>query len=163
MTQVIGGPRSIDFGRPESDAARGPAAFGVCEDGAAILEFVLVLPILLTLLGGAFELGRVLLVDAALEDGVRGGARYLARVADPYCRPACSIDTAHAIAMARERILENTRLAATSLRVYPVPDTDPGVIVMRAEADVAVDLLGWVGLAPSIHLAATHRESRIAE
>ena len=138
-------------------------ALGACEDGAAILEFVLVLPILLALLGGAFELGRILLIDAALEDGVHGGARYLARVADPYCRPVCSADAAYAITIARERILENTQLAAARLRVYPVPDTDLGVIAMRAEADVSVDLLGWVGLAPSVHLTATHRESRIAE
>ncbi len=64
-----------------------PLSLGACEDGAAILEFVLVLPILLALVGGAFELGRILLVDAALEAGVRGGARYLARVADPSCNP----------------------------------------------------------------------------
>ncbi len=70
-----------------SEGEAAPTSLAACEDGAAILEFVLVLPIMLALLGGAFELGRILLVDAALEAGVRGGARYLARVPDPSCNP----------------------------------------------------------------------------
>lgn len=139
------------------------ATFAGGEDGAAILEFVLVLPILLAVLGGGFELGRVLLIDAALEAAVRGGARYLARVADPGCEPGCSAGAAHAVAAARARILENTGLQAARLRVYPVVGVDPGIVALRAEADVAVDLLGWVGLSPTIHLAATHRESRVVE
>lgn len=159
----MGSPPPAGSRKRSSEAARGAAELVGCDDGAAILEFVLVLPILLALLGGAFELGRVLLVDAALEAGVRGGARYLARVADPFCRPTCSVDAAHAVAIARERILDNSRLPAANLHVYPVADTDPGTVALRAEADVSVDLLGWVGLAPTIRLAATHRESRIVE
>ena len=139
------------------------AALAAGDDGAAILEFVLVLPILLALLGGVLELGRVLLIDAALDAGVRGGARYLARVADPRCNPGCSAGAAYAVAATRERILENTGLAAGRLRVYPVMGSDPGIVALRAEADVAVDLLGWVGLGPTLHLSATHRESRVVE
>lgn len=133
------------------------------EEGAAILEFVLVLPIMLALLGGTFELGRVLLIDAALESGVRGGARYLARVSDPFCSPACSAGAAHAIGVARDRILENTRLPASHLRIHPLPDPGPGRVGLQAEADVPVDLLGWAGIAPTLRLTATHRESRVVE
>ncbi len=140
-----------------------PMALGACEEGAAILEFVLVLPILLALVGGAFELGRILLVDAALEAGVRGGARYLARVADPSCNPGCSPGAAHALSLARDRILENTRLAPSRLRVEPLTDAGPGHVGLRAEADVSVDLLGWAGLSPTIRLSATHRESHVGE
>lgn len=140
-----------------------PSSLGACEDGAAILEFVLVLPILLALVGGAFELGRILLVDAALEAGVRGGARYLARVADPSCNPGCSPGAAHAMSLARDRILENTRLAPARLRIEPLADAGPGHIGLKAEADVSVDLLGWAGLSPTIRLSATHRESHVGE
>lgn len=140
-----------------------PITLGACEEGAAILEFVLVLPILLALVGGAFELGRILLIDAALEAGVRGGARYLARVADPSCTPGCTPGAAHAMTLARERILENTRLAPSHLRIAPLADAGPGHVGLRAEADVSVDLLGWAGLSPTIRLSATHRESHVVE
>ena len=142
---------------------RAPDSLAGSEDGAAILEFVLVLPILLALLGGAFELGRILLVDAALEAGVRGGARYLARVPDPSCTPGCSPGAAHALSLARDRILENTRLAPARLRVETLTEPGLGHVGLRAEADVAVDLLGWTGLAPTIRLSATHRESHVVE
>ncbi|MCJ2011933.1 TadE/TadG family type IV pilus assembly protein [Methylobacterium sp. J-076] len=138
-------------------------SLAACEDGAAILEFVLVLPIMLVLLGGAFELGRILLVDAALEAGVRGGARYLARVADPFCNPGCSPGAAHAMSLARDRIFENTRLAPSRLRVETLADAGPGHVGLRAEADVSVDLLGWAGLSPTIRLSATHWESHVGE
>ncbi|WP_342163523.1 TadE family protein [Methylobacterium sp. SD21] len=138
-------------------------SLAVSEDGAAILEFVLVLPIMLALIGGAFELGRILLVDAALEAGVRGGARYLARVPDPFCTPGCSPGAAHAVGLARERILENTSLSPAQVRVAPLADPGPGHVGLRAEADVAVDLLGWVGLAPTIRISASHRESHVVE
>lgn len=153
--------------KPGGRAARAAADLAVDlatdEDGAAILEFVLALPILLALLGGVFELGRVLLIDAALETGVRGGARYLARVAEPRCEPGCSSGASYAVQVARAQILENTGLPAARLRVYPVISADPGTVALRAEADVAVDLLGWAGLSPTIHLAATHREGRVVE
>lgn len=142
---------------------RAATSLAACEDGAAILEFVLVLPIMLALVGGAFELGRILLIDAALEAGVKGGARYLARVPDPACTPACSPGAAHAVGLARERILENTRLAPSRVYVAPLADPSPGQVGLTAEADVSVDLLGWAGIAPTIRLTATHRESYVAE
>ena len=147
----------------QGTTSRAPTALAGCEDGAAILEFVLVLPIMLALLGGAFELGRLLLVDTALEAGVRGGSRYLARVPDPFCTPGCSPGAAHAVGLARDRILENTGLVPSRLRVRPVSDPGPGHVGLTAEADVSVDLLGWVGLSPTIRLTATHRESHVVE
>lgn len=147
----------------KAGGAAAQASLLECEDGAAILEFVLVLPIVLALLGGAFELGRILLVDAALDAGVRGGARYLARVPDPVCSPGCSPGAAHALALARERIIENTRLAPSRLRIRPLADPGLGQVGLQADADVSVDLLGWIGLAPMIHLSATHRESHVVE
>lgn len=146
---------------PEGETAK--VSLGRCENGAAILEFVLGLPIMLALLGGTFELGRILLLDAFLEAGVRGGARYLARVPDPSCAPACTPGAAHAIELARDRILENAQLAPASLRVQLLANPGPGRVGLQAEADISVDLLRWAGLAPTIRLSATGRESHVVE
>ena len=138
-------------------------AWGQCEEGAAILEFALVLPLLLTLLAGGFELSRALLVQAALTEAVRGGTRYLARVPDPTCRSVCSVGAAHAIALATEQIVENSRLLRSQVRVYPLPDPPSGTVMMMAEVVLSVDMLGWVGLRPTMKLTAVHQEARVAE
>ena len=140
-----------------------PATLAACEDGAAILEFALVLPLLLALLAGGFELGRALLVQSALTEAVRGGARYLARVPDPTCRPSCSAGAAHAVALATEQILDNTRLARAQVSVYPLPDPPPGTVMLKAEIGLSVDLLAWIGLARTMRLSAIHQEARVAE
>ena len=130
--------------------------------GAAILEFALVLPILLALVAGCFELGRALLVQQAMSEAVRGGARYLAQVPDPGCRPACSPGAARAIAATRAQIVENARVSPASLQVVPLADAAPGRVGLRAEVALGVDLLGMVGLARVITLRATHQEARVA-
>ena len=91
-------------------------ALGRCEEGAAILEFALVLPLLLALLAGGFELGRALLLQSALTEAVRGGTRYLARVPDPTCRSVCSTGAAHAVALATDQIVENRGCSRPFLR-----------------------------------------------
>lgn len=138
-------------------------SLAACEDGAAILEFALVLPLLLALLAGGFELGRALLVQSALTEAVRGGARYLARVPDPTCRPSCSAGATHAVALATDQILDNTRLARSQVRVFPLPDPPVGTVMLRAEIALSVDLLGWIGLDQTMRLTAIHQEARIVE
>ena len=140
-----------------------PRTWGRCEEGAAILEFALVLPLLLALLAGGFELSRALLVQSALTEAVRGGARYLARVPDPTCRSVCSAGAVHAIALATDQIVDNTRLARSQVRVYPVPDPPLGTVMMMAEVVLSVDMLGWIGLSPTMRLTAIHQEARVAE
>lgn len=131
------------------------------EDGAAILEFALVLPILLALLAGGFELGRALHTHHALSEAVRGGARTLAQV-PPTCRPVCSASAAHAIAMTRDEIVRNTGLAPARIQVAPLAEVAPGRVGMRAEVALDVDLLGILGLDRLLTLSATQEEDRIA-
>ncbi|MCJ2039286.1 pilus assembly protein [Methylobacterium sp. J-059] len=138
-------------------------ALNRCEEGAAILEFALVLPLLLALLAGGFELGRALLVQSAITEAVRGGTRYLARVPDPTCRSVCSAGAAHAVALATDQIVDNTRLALSQVRVYPLPDPPSGTVMMMAEVVLSVDMLSWVGLSPTMRLTAIHQEARVAE
>lgn len=141
-------PRSVD----------GPEA------GAAILEFALVLPILLALLGGAFEFGRVLLMRHALIEGVRGGARTLARVPDPSCSGgACSPGAAHAVGLARRTILALTGVAPAALTVEPVWRAGAATVGMRAELTLDTDLLRFVGLGRAFKVEASAEEARIGE
>ncbi|MDX7951723.1 TadE/TadG family type IV pilus assembly protein [Lichenihabitans sp. Uapishka_5] len=134
------------------------------EAGAAILEFALVLPILLALLGGAFEFGRVLLVRHAMIEGVRGGARYLARLPDPRCEAGiCAPGVARAVAIARDTIVGLTGIAPTALAILPEARPDAATVTMRANLSLDVDLLRFTGLGPRISVTAVDEEARIGE
>jgi len=58
---------------------RQAAALFASQDGAAAAEMILVAPILLALLMGAFELGNYFRSEHILVEGLRDGARYAAR------------------------------------------------------------------------------------
>jgi len=142
---------------------RGPVRrFAADESGAAILEFAVALPILVALFFGCFELGRALLVRQAMEGAVRGGARYLARVPDPTCAPACSPGAAHAVRMTTDRIVENTGLASAAVSVAPDP-APPGTVAMSAAVAFRVDFLVPGTLGTTWTLTARHQEQRVAE
>ena len=142
---------------------RGPVRrFAADESGAAILEFAVALPILVALFFGCFELGRALLVRQAMEGAVRGGARYLARVPDPTCAPACSPGAAHAVRMTTDRIVENTGLASAAVSVAPDP-APPGTVAMSAAVAFRVDFLAPGTLGTTWTLTARHQEQRVAE
>jgi Flp pilus assembly protein TadG len=51
--------------------------------GSALVEFAFALPILAVIVVGVLEVGRAIHYHQALTEGVRAGARYLTRVADP--------------------------------------------------------------------------------
>lgn len=57
-------------------------------DGAAIVEFTLVLPLLLSLLAGVSEFGRALYHHHVVEMALRNATRYLSRVPDPAAEAA---------------------------------------------------------------------------
>ena len=143
-------------GRPARSLARD-------ESGAAIVEFALVLPILFLLVAGCFEIGRAVLVYHAMNEALRGGARYLARVPDPSCNPACSSGAVRAVAMTRDIILDNTGLAPRSVQVAPLASPPPGTVAMTAEVALGADLLAVLGLDRVLTLRSTHQEQRIAE
>ncbi|WP_375461855.1 TadE/TadG family type IV pilus assembly protein [uncultured Enterovirga sp.] len=133
------------------------------EEGAAILEFALVLPILLALVAGSFELGRALLVRHAMANAVRGGARYLARVPDPTCRAECSLGAARAVSETRDQIVGATGLAPAAIRITPTFDPGAGIVTMRADVPFRFELLRTVGFGPGLTLVASHQEPRIAD
>lgn len=138
------------------------AQFCADESGAAILEFALLLPILLTLVFGCFELGRALLVRQVLEGAVRGGARTLALVPDPTCEPACSPGAAHAVSLTLDEIRANTRLAPETIAVQPSADLAAGTVAMTATVGFRVELLGPAAF-KAWTLSARHQERRVAQ
>ncbi len=115
------------------------------EDGVALLEFVIILPVLITLCFGCVEIGRVLFVYAAVESAVRGGVRYLAQVPNPSCVPTCSWGASRAVDMTRGQIALNTGIQDTSIRVSPTNDGRTGFVALDAEVDVALIFSGGVG------------------
>ncbi len=135
--------------------------FGASCEGAAILEFALALPILVVLVGGCFELGRALLVYRSMGDAARAGARSLARVPDPTCRPGCSPGAARSLALATDQIVENARVPPRTITVAIVPDPPYGTVGVRAEVALATDLLGVVGLERLLTLRLARFEARI--
>lgn len=68
-------------------ARRACARLVSCERGSVLVEAALVIPILLALLAGMFELTRTIVRYQMMDKGVRAGARYLARV------PAMAVST----------------------------------------------------------------------
>ncbi|MEM7222692.1 MAG: TadE/TadG family type IV pilus assembly protein [Pseudomonadota bacterium] len=50
--------------------------FGACREGAAVVEFAFVIPLLLTFIVGIMELARITLVISLLEGGLREASRF---------------------------------------------------------------------------------------
>ena len=147
-------------GRPARHGALGSTGN---EDGAAILEFALVLPILFALLAGCFEIGRALLIYQAMNEAVRGGARLLARIPDATCRPACTPGVAQAVAATQAALVRGARVAPELVRIVPVPDAVEGAVAMRAEVGLALDLGPAFGFDRILTLRAVHQEARVGE
>ncbi len=137
--------------------------FQASHEGAAILEFAIVLPVAIALLAGAVELGRALYTYLAVEQAVRGGARYLARVPDPTCVPACSWGAARAVRLAHGQIVSNTGVAAELVKVAPLAEPPMDTVVMRADVEMAFSLFGAIGVPNSWTLTVSHQEQRIRE
>lgn len=148
--------------RPREPLARCLRALRDEESGAAILEFALLLPILVTLVYGCFEVGRALLVRQAMEGAVRAGARVLAQVPDPVCDPACAPGAARAVRITQGQIRDNTGLAPEAVTVAPQPDPPVGTVAMQAS--VAFDVL-FPGPVPFKRwtLEARHQEPHVGE
>lgn len=57
--------------------------FLAAEQGAALVEAAVILPVFLTLVGGVYEFGFFLYQEQLATSGIRDAARYLALTADP--------------------------------------------------------------------------------
>jgi hypothetical protein len=149
------------MGREPACAAR--ATLVSSEDGAAILEFALVLPILFGLLAGCFELGRALLVRQAMLDGVRGGTRTLARLPDPTCLAGCSPRAGQALALTQSTIARGGRLRPEAVAVTPGWDPATRMVALTAEVRLEIELLSAIGMSPTLGISVTHREAWVAD
>ncbi|WP_375407959.1 TadE/TadG family type IV pilus assembly protein [uncultured Methylobacterium sp.] len=155
---------------PERKPARAPNGLGATlraarddESGAAIIEFALLLPILILLVFGCFELGRALLVRQAMEGAVRAGARSLARVPDPSCRPGCSLGAARAVRLTVDQILANTGLPPGAVSAEPAADAPYGTVVMEASVAIDVSFLDTATFRKRWDLNVRHQEQRVGE
>lgn len=136
--------------------------FVYARSGAAILEFAIALPILLMLVAGAYEIGRAALVYLAMQSAVQGGARALARLPDPDCRPTCSAAAKRTIEAATDEIAGRTGIAASAIRVAPSPASPPGTIVLAASVQIGAAIFGGIGLPAGWTLTVSHQEPRLA-
>lgn len=133
------------------------------ESGAAIIEFALLLPILILLVFGCFELGRALLVRQAMEGAVRAGARSLAQVPDPTCRPGCSLGAGRAVRLTVDQILANTGLPPAAVSAEPMADPPYGTVVMEASVAFDISFLDAVTFRKRWDLNVRHQEQRVGE
>lgn len=133
------------------------------EDGAAILEFALALPILVTLLFGTFEFGRILLIRQTMINAVSSGARHLGRVPDPSCESRCSAGAEEAIVRVRDQILKGTRLPSEAIIVTSNWQPANASVGLRAVVLLDVEWLRIVGKDRSFRLDIAHREPWIAD
>ena len=112
------------------------------EDGAAILEFALVLPLLVALVAGTVEIGRALLVQRQMSEATRAGARALARAADPACNPACSAEASRIVAGTVERIARATGLPARQIAVTVIDGDSAGFVGLRSDLQLGTGFFG---------------------
>lgn len=147
--------------RRECPGARA-SRFAADQDGAAILEFALVLPVLVLLAGATYEVGRALLIRVQIEAAVQAGARYLARVPDPECRPGCSPGAARAVRLTAARIADATGIPPERIAVAPDPAPPRGTVVLTAATTVGSDIFSLAGLGPAWTLRVAHAETRVA-
>ena len=133
-----------------------------CEDGAALLEFALILPVLIVLSIGCVEIGRVLYAYAAIESAVRGGARFLAQVPNPGCNPTCSWGALHAMALTRDQIAANTGVRGTAIRLSPASDALSNTVVLEADVDIDSIFSGGFGRVKVWTIRIARQEQKIA-
>lgn len=118
---------------------------GQGERGAAAVEFALVLPILLVLLLGIVEFGRVFNVQVSVTNAAREGARVMAIENDPGLAAAAAAAAAPSV---------NPAIGAGNVSVSP-SDCDAGGTA-TVTIDYHVDLLtGWFDFLPPINLTGT--------
>ncbi|MCJ2082590.1 TadE/TadG family type IV pilus assembly protein [Methylobacterium sp. J-090] len=132
------------------------------DSGAAILEFALLLPILVVLVYGCFEVGRALLVRQAMEGAVRAGARILAQVPDAACEAGCPPGAARAVRITESQILANTGLPPGAVTAEPQPDPPAGTVAMQASVAFDVMFPGPVPLRRWT-LKARHQEPHVGQ
>jgi Flp pilus assembly protein TadG len=115
------------------------------ERGAAAVEFALVLPILIMLLLGIVEFGRIFNVQVSVTNAAREGARVMAIENDPAQAAAAAIAAAPSVSPA---------IGAGNITITPTDCAGGGTATVTI--DYPVDYLtGWFDFLPPISLTGT--------
>lgn len=93
---------------------RSPFALIRDDSGASAAEMVLVLPLLIILMFGPFEVGNLLLTEHALTKQVRDGARFAARMEINSAYSCGSVSSVFADSNAADEIINVTKTGAVS-------------------------------------------------
>jgi hypothetical protein len=143
-----------------------------CTRGTASLEAIIVLPLLISLMAGGVEFGRILSAYGTADKSMRDAARYLARV------PKGSVDgwgLDNAKSLAIYGKLDGnadtdpkliTGWAPDTITCSTCADVDAGttdVIHFHADVPFTVVILSAVGLPNTYTISVTHEERWIGE
>lgn len=143
--------------------------------GAALVEFVIAIPILLIIVAGVIELGSMMHYYHAVTDASRAAARYLSRVEDP-C-DAGELDRATSLAATRTTDWSGSPSfadwPASAADVGPtfqisVPECSGGALtgdkitfVTSYQYNDAIGALAFIGYASGFWLNGVHQEIHI--
>jgi len=147
--------------------------------GAAIVEFTVVLPVLLTLGLGVFEFGNALYGYHVISTGLRDAARFLARQNDPTTSETAAKQLAvyGEIGGATKRVswwnvadvsvttstIANPVDPMTGARAYRGPDPIRVVRVATSATYPGLGLFAVIGLGPTLSINTFHEERVIGE
>lgn len=152
-------------------------AFGSDQDGAAMLELAVVLPVVMTLGFGAIEFGNLIYKDHLIWNGVRDGARYYSGLSYDPGNPTANQAEAKNIAVTGQKSGGTARVAGwtTGQVTISVSDVDNGpascgsakcyrggdtiymVTVSTSYPYTSLGFMGFLGLG-SVNLTASHQE-----
>ena len=147
--------------------------------GAALVEFTVVLPFLLVLGFGVFEFGNLLYGYHLINTGIEDAARYLSRVDDPNAKAAQAKELAvyGQIGGSSKRVawwnvgditvavtpIANPVDPGTGTRTYRGPDPIQVVRVSTTATYPGLGFLSLLGLGSSISVSAFHEQRVIYE
>jgi hypothetical protein len=139
-----------------------------CRRGNALVEFVFVAPMLLLVLFGASEFGRLFIQYHKIDKGVRAATRYLSRV--PCAGITARLDTARNIAL-RGTVDSTGSLVVpawsdptTVMLLTPVTNCSmapPSMIQLRATVTLPFRYLPFLGLGNTLTVQAEHEERHV--
>lgn len=154
---------------------------GTDRRGAALVEFTLLAPVLISLMCGLAEFGQALRQYHIMEKGVRDAARYLSRApANPPCTGTADPNWATYVAQAKNLAVYGSTSTGTALfagwsdpATVSIPDppclanlrangADLPQITVTATAPYAdLGMLGVLGF-PAITLSVSHQELKVS-
>lgn len=131
--------------------------FGASRSGAALVEAAIVIPVMLIIMAGVFELGRAFYAYHTLDHAVRVSARYVARA-----RPS-NLDAAlaHAANLARAQVASAGITEDQLLIAAPLITNES--ITYAVSTDFPVSFLSIIGQGTTITLRASHEQPNIGE